>query len=158
MHLHLVHYEIFGVKLLNIYVCAITLVTALPLDKFTELCRHMIMATHYYFILTILSWSFPTLLKSDTGRKLDGSELSPSFGNGITFENFQISENLPSLKDLLNKIFSGTETSWATAFSILLLISSGPVALFRFHVMCRVSLLIYFDIYIQKQAKPHFHH
>ena len=27
MHLHLVHYELFGVKLLNIYVCAITLLT-----------------------------------------------------------------------------------------------------------------------------------
>ena len=94
----------------------------------------------YIFLKAILSWSFPTLLQSYTGRKFDGSELSPFFGNGITFENFQISENLPSLKDLLNKIFSRTETSLATVFSILLLISSGPFALLGFKISMRVSI------------------
>ena len=42
-----------------------TLVTALPLDKFTELCSHMIMATFYYFILTKIYKFYQTyLLKS----------------------------------------------------------------------------------------------
>ena len=31
MHLHLVHYEIFDVKLLNIYVCAISPTTSLDI-------------------------------------------------------------------------------------------------------------------------------
>ena len=43
------------------------------------------------------------LLSNETGLKFEGSELSPFFGIGITFENFQIFENFPSLKDLLNK-------------------------------------------------------
>ena len=43
-----------------------------------------------------------------------------------------MSANLPSLKDLLNKILNGTETSLATGFNILLLILSGPLALLGF--------------------------
>ena len=34
----------------------------------------------------ILSCSLPTLLKSETGRKFEGSELSPFLGKGITLE------------------------------------------------------------------------
>ena len=49
-----------------------------------------------------------------------------------------MSENLPSLNDLLNNILSGVEISLATALSILLLISSGPVALFGFNSHIRV--------------------
>ena len=41
------------------------------------------------------------------------------FDKGITCECFQMSANLPSLKDLLNKILNGTETSLATGFNIL---------------------------------------
>lgn len=75
----------------------------------------------------------------ETGRKLDGSELSPFLCNGIIFECFQISENLPSLKDLLNKMLNGTETYLATGFNILLLIpSSGPLALFGIKISISV--------------------
>ena len=80
------------------------------------------------------SRSLPTLHNKDTGRKLEGSELSPFFGIGIRFECFQYSGNLPSLNYLLNKIFKGTETSLATGLSILLLIPSGPLALFGFKI------------------------
>ena len=75
-----------------------------------------------------------------TGLKLEGSELSPFSGIGIILEYFQISENLPSLKDLVNNMLSGTETSLATALSILLLISSGLVALFGFKSSMRVCI------------------
>ena len=51
------------------------------------------------------SFSLPTLHNKDTGRELKGSELSPVFGIGIRLECFQNSGNLPSLNDLLNKIF-----------------------------------------------------
>ena len=37
--------------------------------------------------------SFPSPLNSETGRKLDGSELSPFSRRGITFECFQFSVN-----------------------------------------------------------------
>ena len=45
-------------------------------------------------------------------------------------EYFQLSANLPSLKDRFNKILRGKATSLATGFNILLLIPSGPLALF----------------------------
>ena len=80
------------------------------------------------------SCNLPTPHNKATGQKLDGSEVSPFFGNGIRFDCFQVSENLPSLKDLLNKIFKGTELSLATGLSILLLIPSGPLALFAFKI------------------------
>ena len=51
------------------------------------------------FLNTIRSCSFPSRHKSETGRKLIGSELSPFFGSSITLEYFQLSANLPSLKD-----------------------------------------------------------
>ena len=57
---------------------------------------------------------------------------SPFFGKGIMFDRFHNSEILPSLKDLLNKMLNGTGISLATGFNILLLISSGPQALFGF--------------------------
>ena len=40
----------------------------------------------------------------------------------------------PPKKDLLNKIFKGTDTSLATGFNILLLILSGPLALFGLNI------------------------
>ena len=80
------------------------------------------------------SCSLPISLNKETGRKLDGSELSPFFGKGIRFDRFHNSENLPSLKDLLNKMLNGTEISLATALNILLLIPSGPLALFGFKI------------------------
>ena len=83
---------------------------------------------------TIRSCSFPIPHKKDTGRKFEGSELSPFCGNGITFEYFQNSANFPSLKDLLNKILKGNGISLATDFTILLLIRSGPLALFEFKI------------------------
>ena len=43
-----------------------TLVTALPVDKFTEVCRHIIMATHYYFIPTKLRRLYQTYLLSSS--------------------------------------------------------------------------------------------
>ena len=64
------------------------------------------------------SFSFLIPLNKDTGQKLNGSELSPFFGKGIMFDCFYNSENLPSLKDLLNKMFNGTEISLATGFNI----------------------------------------
>ena len=57
------------------------------------------------------SCSFPIPLNKETGRK---------------FDRFHNSENLPSLKDLLNKMLNGTEISLATGFNILLLIPFGP--------------------------------
>ena len=89
---------------------------------------------------TILSCIFDILNNSETGLNFEGSELSPFFGSGITFEIFQISENLPSVKDLLNSMLSGIEISLATALSILLLISSGQVALFGFSKPTRISI------------------
>ena len=80
------------------------------------------------------SCNFPIPHKRETGLKLDGSELSPFFDKGIICERFQMSANLPSLKDLLNKIPNGNETSLATGFNILLLIPSGPPALFGFSI------------------------
>ena len=64
---------------------------------------------------TILSCIFDILLNSETGLKFEGSELSPFFGSGITFEIFQISENLHSIKDLLKIMLRGIEISLATA-------------------------------------------
>ena len=86
---------------------------------------------------TIRPCSFPSPHNSETGRNLDGSELSPFFGSGITFEYFQLSANLPSLKDRLNKILRGKATSLATGLNILLLIPSGPIALFGFKISIR---------------------
>ena len=83
---------------------------------------------------TMRSCNFPIPHKRETGLKLDGSEISPFFDKGITCECFQMSANLPSLKDLLNKILNGTETSLATGFNILLLIPSGPLALLGFSI------------------------
>ena len=80
------------------------------------------------------SCSFPIPLNKETGRKFDGSELSPFFGEGIMFYCFHNSENLPSLKDLLNRVLNGAEISFATGFNILLLIPSGPQALFEFKI------------------------
>ena len=80
------------------------------------------------------SCSFPIPLNKETGRKFGGSELSPFFGKGIMFDRFHNSENLLSLKDLLIKMLNGTEISFATGFNILLLIPSGPQALFRFKI------------------------
>ena len=65
-----------------------------------------------------------------------------------------MSANLPSLKDLLNKILNVTETSLATGFNILLLIPSGPLALFGFSISIEdcissgvhTNLSIYLDI------------
>ena len=42
---------------------------------------------------------------------------------------FHICENIPSLKDRLNKTESGIAISYATAFNIFLLIESGQVNL-----------------------------
>ena len=98
------------------------------------------------FLNAIRSCNFPSWLNSETGRKLDGSELSPFFGRGITFEYFHASANLPSLKDRLNKILSGRATSSATGFNILLLIPSGPLALFGFKMSIRV--LISFTVHV----------
>ena len=81
---------------------------------------------------TMRSCNFPIPHKRETGLKLDGSEVSPFFDKGITCECFQMSANLPSLKDLLKKILNGTETSLATGFNILLLIPSGSLALLGF--------------------------
>ena len=39
---------------------------------------------------------FPCSPQRDTGQKFEGSELSPFFGNGITFEYFQMSAIYPS--------------------------------------------------------------
>ena len=83
---------------------------------------------------TMRSCSLPTLHNKDTGRKLEESELSSFFGIGIRLECFQDSGNLPSLNDLLNKIFKGTETSLATGLSILLPIPSGPLALIGYKI------------------------
>ena len=88
----------------------------------------------YIFLKAMRSCSFPTPLDKGAGRKFDGSELSPFFGKGIMFDRFHNSENLPSLKDLLNKMLNGTEMSLATGFNILLLIPSGPQALFGFKI------------------------
>ena len=83
---------------------------------------------------TMRSCNFPIPHKRETGLKLDGSEVSPFLDKGITCECFQISANLPSLKDLLNKILNGAETSLATGFNILLLDPSGPLALLGFSI------------------------
>ena len=83
---------------------------------------------------TTRSCSFSIQHKRDTGRKFEGSELSLFFGNDITFEYFQNSANFPSLKDLLNKILKSNDISLATGFNILLLIPSGPLALFEFKI------------------------
>ena len=116
---------------------------------------------------TILSCIFAILLNSETGLKFEGSDLSPFFGSGITFEHFQISENLPSLnmlKDLLNNLLSGIEISLTTALSILLLISSGPVALFGFNNPIRVSISLLVQTIldnlfsIQTPAEQRCHH
>ena len=80
------------------------------------------------------SCSFPISLNKETGRKFDRSELSPFFGKGIMFDYFHNSENLPFLKDLLNKMLNGTEISLATGFNILVLIPSGPQAFFGFKI------------------------
>ena len=80
------------------------------------------------------SCSFPIPLNKEMGRKFDGSELSPIFGKGIMFDRFHNSENLPSRKDLLNRMLYGTEISLAAGFNILLLIPSGPQALFGFKI------------------------
>ena len=87
------------------------------------------------------SCSFPIPINKETGRKFDGSELSPFFGKDIfMFDRFHNSENLTSLKDLLNKMLNGTEISLATGFSILLLIPSGPQALFGFKISMRLYI------------------
>ena len=71
---------------------------------------------------TMRSCNFPIPHKRETDLKLDGSEVSPFLDKGITCECFQISANLPSLKDLLNKILNGTETSLATGLTFYCLI------------------------------------
>ena len=86
------------------------------------------------------SCSLPSPLNNETGRKFDGSELSPFLGSGITLEYFQLSANLPSLKDRLKIILSGTAISFATGFNILLLIPSGPLALFGFKMSIKVLI------------------
>ena len=46
---------------------------------------------NYIFLKSILSCILAIiLLSSETGLKFEGSELSPFFGIGITFANFQI--------------------------------------------------------------------
>ncbi|MCW4344102.1 MAG: hypothetical protein N0E48_12195 [Candidatus Thiodiazotropha endolucinida] len=55
-------------------------------------------------------------------------------------DSFNEVAKMPSLKDLLNRIQSGKDISLATALSILLLIASGPVALFGFNNLIRVSI------------------
>ena len=47
---------------------------------------------------------------------------------------------MPSLKDRLNRILSGMATSFATGFNILLIIPSGPLALFGFNISIRVLI------------------
>ena len=55
----------------------------------------------------------------------------------LEMEKHWLSANLPSLKDRLNKILRGKATSLATGFNILLLIPSGPLALFGFKIPIR---------------------
>ena len=115
---------------------------------------------------TMRSCNFPIRHKRETGLKLDGSEVSPFFDKGITCECFQMSANLPSLKDLLNKILNGTETSLAMGFKILLLIPCGLLALLGFSISikdciflgCILYLSIYFDISTQTLARDSYHH
>ena len=58
---------------------------------------------------------------------------------GRTFDSFHFIAKFPSLKDLLKRIERGVDTSFETNFSILLLMSSGPVALFGFKRFIKVS-------------------
>ena len=62
------------------------------------------------------------------------------FGSGKTLEYFQLSATLSSVKDRLNKILRGKATFLATGFNILLLIPSGPPALFEFKISIRVLI------------------
>ena len=92
------------------------------------------------FLKLILSCILPTPLRSDTGLKFDGQELSPFLGKGITFDSLKICGNLDPRKDLLKRISKGNETSFATTFNILLLMASGPVDLFGFKSLISVSI------------------
>ena len=92
------------------------------------------------FLKAMRSCNLPSPLNNETGRKIDGSELSPFLGSSITLEYFQLSANLPSLKDRLKIILSGTAISFATGFNILLLIPSGPLALFGFKMSIKVLI------------------
>ena len=65
--------------------------------------------------------------------------MSPSLCKGRTFDSFHFIAKFPSLKVLLKRIERGVDTSFETNFSILLLMSSGPVALFGFKRFIKVS-------------------
>ena len=106
------------------------------------------------FLKTILSCILPTPLRSDKGLKFDGQELSPFLGKGITFASLKICGNLDSRKDLLKRISKGNETSFATTFDILLLMASGPVALFGFKGLISVSI----SLAVQRIVDNEFSH
>ena len=106
------------------------------------------------FLRTILSCILPTPLRSDIGLKFDGQELSPFLGKGSTFDSLKICGNLDSRKDLLKRVSKGNETSFATTFNILLLMASGPVALFGFKSLISVSI----SLAVQRIVDNEFSH
>ena len=68
---------------------------------------------------------------------------------GITLAIFQISEKIPSSKDLFMKIHKGFETDLETPLSILWLIPSSPLALLGlrtsivfFSFSCSVQIIL----------------
>ena len=58
---------------------------------------------------------------------------------GRTFDSFHFIAKFPSLNDLLMRIERGVDTSFETNFNILLLMPSGPFALFGFIRFIKVS-------------------
>ena len=75
--------------------------------------------------------------------------MSPFLNSRGTFDTFHESAKIPSLKDLLKRIDRGIEISFATASSILLLMASGPVALFGFNKLIKVQ----FHLHCRKYRK-----
>ena len=68
---------------------------------------------------------------------MDGRDLSPFLNKWRAFDSFHESANFPSLKDLLKRIDNRIEISFE---NIQLLMASGPVALFGFSNLIKVSI------------------
>ena len=66
-------------------------------------------------------------------------DLSPFLNRGRTFDSFHGNAKIPYPKDLLKRMYKGIEISFSTAFNILLLMPSGPVALFGFNNLIKDS-------------------
>ena len=113
-----------------------------------RLDRWLVSSRCFWIMLYMhLSMTFPTMLSRLMGLKFVMSVLSSFLWMGETFASFHIWEYLPVAREKLKIRDSDGAISDAVSFSILVLISSGPVALLGVR-FCRISYSVLLAMFV----------